>query len=104
MPDRKALAVLLAGSLWLAPVATAQTLKEPAANDQQRSAPEPARSVDSRTQYPAFLSNSYFGFDVGSINYAFSSAQLEPGFRAESVTVPHAAARLILYGHQFGRF
>jgi hypothetical protein len=56
---------------------------------------------DTRTQYPAFLANSYFSFSVGSIHYRFSGRQLEPGFRAESVGTPHLAARVVLFGHHF---
>ena len=59
---------------------------------------------DSRTQFPAFLLDSYFGVDVGSINYPFSPRQLESGFRAESVAVPHAAARVVLFGHRFYKY
>jgi Lipid A 3-O-deacylase (PagL) len=58
---------------------------------------------DSRTQYPAFLADSYFGLDLGSINYPFSSRQLEPGFRAESIVVPHAAVHLVI-GHRFHKY
>jgi hypothetical protein len=59
---------------------------------------------DSRAQYPRFLSDSFVGVDVGSINYPFSSRQLEPGFTAQSIDVPHAAARVVLYGHRFNKF
>jgi hypothetical protein len=59
---------------------------------------------DSRTQFPAFLLDSYFGVDVGSINYPFSPRQLESGFRAESVAVPHAATRVVLFGHRFYKY
>jgi opacity protein-like surface antigen len=54
---------------------------------------------DTRTQYPAFLTNSYFTFDVGSIGYLFSGRQLEPGFQVESVDVPRLAVRVDLFGH-----
>jgi lipid A 3-O-deacylase PagL len=65
---------------------------------QDRSAPE-----DTRTQYPAWLANSYFTVSVGYIGYDFSAEQLEPGFQATSVTVPHVAARLAIFGHEFNR-
>ena len=51
-----------------------------------------------------FLSNSYAGVQIGSINYAFSNAQLQPGFQAQSVSTPHAAARVIIFGHEFGPY
>lgn len=60
-----------------------------------------ATSEDTRTQYPAFLANSYFGVNVGSMGYLFSGRQLEPGFQAESVDVPRLAVRVDLFGHRF---
>jgi Lipid A 3-O-deacylase (PagL)/OmpA-like transmembrane domain len=66
-------------------------------------APGTGTIPDSRTQYPAFLANSYFGFDVGSIDYPFSSRQLEPGFQAQRVIVPHAAMRMVM-GHRFHKY
>ena len=56
---------------------------------------------DGRTQYPAFMLNSYFTFNVGSMRYIFSGDQLAPGFRAESIEIPHLAARVDLFGHHF---
>ncbi|HYM22210.1 MAG TPA: hypothetical protein VEU08_03350, partial [Vicinamibacterales bacterium] len=56
-------------------------------------------STDTRTQYPSFLANSYFTFDVGRIGYLFTEAQLEPGFTAQSVDIPHLAARVDFFGH-----
>jgi hypothetical protein len=60
-----------------------------------------ATPEDTRTQYPAFMANSYFTFDVGRIGYVFSGDQLEPGFRAASVDVPGLAVRVDLFGHHF---
>ena len=57
--------------------------------------------VDTRTQYPAFMLNSYFTVNVGSIRYIFSGDQLAPGFQAESIDIPHLAARIDLFGHHF---
>jgi len=62
-----------------------------------------AQPGEKRIQYPWGLKNSYFGVNVGYINYPFSSAQLEPGFSVEKVTVPHIAPRITLYGHQFSK-
>ncbi|MEO8256452.1 MAG: acyloxyacyl hydrolase [Acidobacteriota bacterium] len=64
---------------------------------------QPAVAEDTRTQYPPFLSGSYFTFDVGRIGYVFSGDQLEPGFRAETVDVPNLAVRVDLFGHHFTR-
>ncbi|MGN6164213.1 MAG: acyloxyacyl hydrolase [Flavisolibacter sp.] len=63
-----------------------------------------SNAQDSRTQYPSFLSNSYFNVNIGYINYPFSSAQLEPGYNVGSVKVPHVAARIVLLGHQFNKY
>jgi hypothetical protein len=57
-----------------------------------------------RAQYPPFLSDSYFGVNIGAINYPFTNLHLESGFQAESVTVPHTAVRLVLYGRQFNDY
>ncbi|HQW44763.1 MAG TPA: acyloxyacyl hydrolase [Chitinophagaceae bacterium] len=63
-----------------------------------------AQPGEKRIQYPWGLKNSYFGLHMGYINYPFSAAQLEPGFVVESITVPHMAPRLILFGHQFNKY
>jgi hypothetical protein len=59
---------------------------------------------DQRGRYSRFLSNSYIGVQVGSIGYAFSNAQLQPGFQAQSVKVPHLAGRFVLFGHEFNKY
>jgi hypothetical protein len=56
---------------------------------------------DTRTQYPSFLANSFFTFNVGRIGYLFGGEQLEPGFSVESVDVPHLAVRVDFFGHRF---
>ncbi|MFL5740531.1 MAG: acyloxyacyl hydrolase [Flavisolibacter sp.] len=56
---------------------------------------------DDRVQYPVLLRNAYFGLNLGYINYPFSNAQLMPGYSAQSVTVPHMAVRLTLFGYRF---
>lgn len=50
------------------------------------------------------IKNSYFGVNIGYINYSFSAAQLEPGYTVGAVKIPHIAPRLILYGHQFNKY
>jgi lipid A 3-O-deacylase PagL len=69
---------------------------EAAAGDQTRPA-------DTRTQYPIFLQNSYISVNVGFIDYAFSERQLDPGFAASSIAVPHVAARVAIFGHELNR-
>ena len=61
------------------------------------------QAQDKRYQYPGVLSNSFVGVSVGYINYPFSNSQLEPGFSAASVRIPHTALRIILFGHEFNR-
>jgi opacity protein-like surface antigen len=69
---------------------------------QQTEQPAPPPQ-DTRTQYPALLVNSYVGATLGYIGYDFSRRQLEPGFEAQAIDVPHAAARVTLFGHEFNR-
>lgn len=57
-----------------------------------------SRAQDKRTQYPPGLRNGYFGVNIGYINYPFTAAQLQPGYTVESVSVPHTAVRIVLYG------
>jgi Lipid A 3-O-deacylase (PagL)/OmpA-like transmembrane domain len=59
---------------------------------------------DERAQYPAILSNSFTGVNIGYINYPFSGKQLETGYNAASIHIPHAAVRIILFGHQFNKY
>ena len=59
---------------------------------------------DKRAQYPGFLTNSYFSVNVGYIQYPFTNAQLEHGFEAGSVYIPHVAADVVLFGHQFNKY
>ena len=59
---------------------------------------------DTRTQYPAFLINSYFSINLGDIRYSFSDQQLEPGYEAAAIGIPHLAARVGLFGHQFFKY
>jgi opacity protein-like surface antigen len=68
-------------------------------------APAPAQTADdTRTQFPAVLRNSYFSINIGHLDYPFSQQQLEPGLRAASLDIPHAAVRALLFGHEFNRF
>lgn len=61
-------------------------------------------SVDTRTQYPRVLQNSFISINVGVIDQPFSQRQLEPGFRATSVEVPRVDVRVMLFGHELNRF
>lgn len=61
-------------------------------------------SQEGRTQYPPGLKNAYFGVNIGYINYPFSMSQLEPGFTADGVTIPHAAVRIVLYGCPINKY
>ena len=66
--------------------------------------PTGASAEDTRTQYPAFLSHSYFAVSLGVIDYAFSQRQLQPGFSAQTVEIPPAAARVTLFGRELNPF
>jgi hypothetical protein len=68
------------------------------------SSSQPDTRDDGRVQYPKGLANSFVTLNVGSINYAFSEEQLEPGHRAGSIDVPHTTARVMLFGHHFGKY
>jgi len=57
-----------------------------------------------RLQYPTVLKNSFTGVSIGYINYPFSNEQIETGFKAASVSVPHAAVRITLFGHEFNKY
>jgi hypothetical protein len=63
-----------------------------------------AQPGEKRIQYSRGLKNSYFGINMGYIQYPFSTAQLEPGFTVQSVRIPHIAPRLVLYGHAFNKY
>jgi hypothetical protein len=68
------------------------------------SAQDGPAAEDTRTQYPAFLANSYVSVNVGFIGYDFTQQLLQPGFQATSIDVPHVAARVALFGHEFNRY
>jgi hypothetical protein len=59
------------------------------------------RAQVSRAQLPGFLADSYIGANIGYIHYPFSALQLEPGFQAESIRIPHLAVQIFLVGHHF---
>lgn len=56
-----------------------------------------------RGQYAPALKNTYFGINIGYINYPFSAKQLRPGNTVGSVKVPHTAVRIVLAGHEFNK-
>src|SRR5688572_26139164 len=62
--------------------------------------PGVAAADDNRTQYPGWLANSYFDFNVAYIDNPFSAALLEPGYRVGSIRTPRVGARLSI-GHRF---
>ena len=64
----------------------------------------PIFSQDSRTQFPSFLSKSYFGLDIGYINYQFTNEQLNQGYESSSIEIPHAAIRVTLLGYRFNKY
>jgi opacity protein-like surface antigen len=86
----------------LTAAASAQEPTPPPAASQP-SSPQPPRD-DNRAQYPQGLANSFVTVNVGYIDYGFSQQQLEPGHQAGSIDVPHTAARVVLFGHHFGKY
>jgi len=64
----------------------------------------PASAEKQGVRYSRFLSGTYIGVQLGSIGYAFSNAQLQPGFQAQSVQIPHFATRFVLFGHEFNKY
>src|SRR5580692_4886498 len=92
--------------------ATAQTLpatpQAPASGDSDGAPAAQAAASPAPPGQPekisSFLSNSFVGFEAGSIGYAFSNAQVQPGFQAQSVQIPHLAARVVLFGHEFNKY
>jgi opacity protein-like surface antigen len=66
--------------------------------------PAPRAHEDTRTRYPAFLADSYFGVHIAYLNYNFSDRQLEPGFHASTLAIPRLGARVDLLGHRFNQF
>jgi hypothetical protein len=62
---------------------------------------------DSRAQLPLALRNAYTEVNIGYINYPFGASQFAtnvPGYNFQSVEVPHAAVRLVLYGYEFNKY
>lgn len=56
-----------------------------------------------RYQYPSFLAKSYFGVNVGYINYPFSNKHLQPGFTATGVQIPKLGVKITLLGYRFNQ-
>jgi Lipid A 3-O-deacylase (PagL)/OmpA-like transmembrane domain len=66
--------------------------------------PAPASVKEKPPLSSRFLLNSYVGLQIGYVDYPFSNSQVEPGFQAQSVQVPHLAVRVVLYGHEFNKY
>lgn len=68
---------------------------------------QPTSSASLQNERPRtspLLNNFYVGVQAGYIGYRFSNAQLQPGFQAQSVQVPHLTTRFVLFGHEFGKY
>lgn len=70
----------------------------------QAGAPAPSTVENQPVRISKFLSGAYIGVQFGDINYAFSNAQLLPGFQAQSIQMGHTAVRFILFGHEFNKY
>jgi len=62
------------------------------------------KKTDIRYQVPNFLQKSYFEITTGYISYPFSERQLESGYSLHSLSVKHAAVRLVLFGYKFNDY
>ena len=82
---------------------SAQSLPAASSSASPAASPQPAPD-DGRVQYPNGLANSFVTLNVGAIHYGFSGEQLEAGHHVASVETPHAAARVVLFGHHFGKY
>jgi hypothetical protein len=105
------------GTIWSTP-ARGQATKEstpaahpastPPLSKQQVPADRPPANTAARSPEPTsssrVLRNTYVGLQFGSISYAFSSTQLEPGFSVPSVDVPHLAVGAVLLGHEINPY
>jgi hypothetical protein len=67
-------------------------------------APASEGSIDTRTQYPAFLRDSFFAMMGGWVDDPFSSRQLQPGYRVDAVSLHAPAIGFVLFGHEFNRY
>jgi hypothetical protein len=76
----------------------------PSPTDQTQQPPAQVPAQDQPVRLSRFLTNTYIGVQLGSIEYTFSNAQLQPGFQAQSVQVPHFATRFVLIGHEFNKY
>ncbi len=96
----KTLCGIVTGALLVCTAAAARA-QAPAPAPAPTPTPPATASDDTRTQYPAFMANSYIDFNVGAIGYLFSSTQLQPGFQADSIDKPRLAVRADFFGHRF---
>ena len=60
-----------------------------------------SKAQDNRIQYPPILKKAFFGVDIGSINYPFSNSDLSANYQAQTISIPHTAPRLTLFGYHF---
>jgi Lipid A 3-O-deacylase (PagL) len=54
-------------------------------------------------QFPQLLKHASFGVDIGLFQYAFSAAQLEPGYKVKSVKIPPLGIRVNLLSYNFNK-
>jgi len=66
----------------------------------QEPAPAAPPAEDTRTQFPAFMRDSYVTLRGGWIGYLFTARQLEPASRRNRSRKPRPAVRLDFFGHQ----
>lgn len=64
----------------------------------------PVTAQDNRGQLPSILANTYISVSTGYIGYHFTNRQMEQGFQAASVHIPHPAMRITFGIHRFNKF
>ncbi|HYM95195.1 MAG TPA: acyloxyacyl hydrolase [Chitinophagaceae bacterium] len=58
---------------------------------------------DKRAQIPGILANTYINISVGYIGYNFTNTQMETGFQASAIQIPHPSVRLAMDLHRFNK-
>ncbi len=86
----------------VAPAAASEAINPSVSPDQ--TAEQGTSSQDNPGRTSRLLSNSYVGLQAGYLGYAFSRAQVQPGFQAQSVQIPHLGARVFVFGHEFNKY
>jgi len=66
--------------------------------------PTTATAQRNRAQIPSVMNNTYFGVNIGYINYPFNASHMESGYNFKSVNIPHIAVRFAVIGYEFNKY